>query len=132
LSFKGQYIGRFLTFLAGLIILTHAVVPHHHHLEISHSSEERSNCKNTSNDKNTESADYHCHAFNVLVSNGTAKFSLNQSSSAQFSFLIPLITSNIEFFPVQNITSKFLDYKAIFLKQLFVPAHALRGPPLFA
>lgn len=132
MKLKGQHIERLFTFLAGLIILAHAVVPHHHHFEITHSSDEKSSYLNSKQENSTEKENYHCHALNVLISNGATYFSLNQSSSTYFSFFLPVITTNIELLPVQNINSNFLDYKAIFIKQFFIATHALRGPPAIA
>lgn len=126
---KGQHIGRVLTFLAGLIILVHAVLPHHHHFELTHSSAQESTCERTAQDKNTETPDSHCNAFNILVSGKTTNSSLNNSLSDYFSFCLPGIIANIEIPPVTNVTTLIFDHQVIFLKQFFFTTQLLRGPP---
>ncbi len=129
MNLKGQFIGRMTTFLAGLIILAHAIVPHHHHFELTHSSEQESTIESSAQNKNTENPDSHCHAFNILVSGKTINSSLNQSLSDYFSFYLAEIIVNIEILPVKNVTSPILGHQAIFLKQFFFTAFSLRGPP---
>ena len=118
--------------MAGLIVLAHTVVPHHHHFEITHSADEKSACESSTQDNKTEKDDSDCHAFNLLVSEKTPNSSLNQSLSDYFSFFFTGITADIEISPLQNITPIFWDFKAIFLKQFFITAHTLRGPPAIA
>ena len=132
MNLSAQHTGSLFTFLAGLIILAHAVVPHHHHFELTHLSQPESTSESSSQENNTENPDSHCHAFNLLVSEKTPNSSLNQTLSDYFSFFLTGITADIEFLPVQNITSIFLDAKTIFLKQFFITAHTLRGPPAIA
>jgi len=126
---KGQHIGRLFTFLAGLIILVHAVVPHHHHFELTHSSAQESTCESSSQEKNTENPDSHCHAFNILASGKTTISSFNNSFSDYFSFYLAGIIVNIEIPPVKIVTTTIFGYQAVFLKQFFFTTQSLRGPP---
>lgn len=132
MNLKAQHIGRLFTLLAGLIILAHAVVPHHHHFEISHSSEDESACETPVQAQNTEKPDTHCHAFNILVSEKTSTTSLNQSLSDLFNFFTAgnIVQSVIP--PVKDITTTIFGNHAIFIKQFFFTAHSLRGPPEIA
>ena len=127
---KVQHIGRLFTFLAGLIILAHAVVPHHHHFELLHSAQEKSTCENSTHDENSENPNSHCHAFNILVSGKTTISSLNNSLPDYFSFYLPGIIANIEIPPVKNHITTFFGYRAIFIKQFFASAQSLRAPPV--
>ena len=129
---KGQYIGRLFIFLAGLIILAHAVVPHHHHFELTHSSGQDSTCESSAQKKNNENTDSHCHAFNLLVSEKTTNSSLNNSLSEYFSFYLPGIIATIEIPPVKYLITTFFGHQAIFLKQFFITAQSLRAPPVIA
>jgi len=131
-NFKGQYIGGVFTFLAGLIILAHAVVPHHHHFELTHSSGQESTCEIPAQEKNTETQDSHCHAFNILVSEKTSTTALNQSLTDHFEYLPAGIILQIEVPPVKNITATIFGNHANFIKQFFFTAHSLRGPPVNA
>ena len=126
---KGQHIGRVLTFFAGLIILVHAVVPHHHHFELTHSSAQESTCESSPQEKNTENPDSHCYAFNILASGKTTISSINNSLSDYFSFYLPGIIANIEIPPAKNFIATFFDHQVIFLKQFFFTTQLLRGPP---
>ncbi len=133
MNFKGQHIGNFLTFLAGLIILAHAVVPHHHHSEITHSPEEESLCESPVQEKQTsEQNDSHCHAFNILASDYSITTSSNQTKSDYFNFFTVGIFAQTYFSPVKTITSTFFDHQAILIKQFFVTAQSLRAPPVNA
>ena len=129
MNLKGQHIGRGLTFLAGLIILVHAVLPHHHHFELTHSSAQESTCESSSQEKNTENPDSHCHAFNILASGKTTISSFNNSLSDYFSFDLAGIIVNIEIPPVEIVTTTIFGHQAVFLKQIFFTTQSLRGPP---
>jgi ribosomal protein L23 len=131
-NFKGQHIGNFLTFLAGLIILAHAVVPHHHHSEITHLSEQESTCEIPAQEKNTDNQDSHCHAFNTLVSEKTTNSIVNQALSEYFNSYIAGINTSIEIPPVKKVTTTIFGDQAIFIKQFFVTAQSLRAPPVNA
>ncbi|MEZ5107256.1 hypothetical protein [Mangrovibacterium marinum] len=131
MNLKGQHTGSFFTFLAGLIILAHTVVPHHHHSEITHSSKEESACETPAQGQNPEKTDSHCHAFNVLVSEKTSTTSLNQLSD-HFNFFPAGIIVQSEIPPVKDITTTIFGNHAIFIKQFFYTAHSLRAPPAIA
>ena len=133
MNIKGQHIGNFLTFLAGLIILAHAVVPHHHHSEITHSPEEESICESPVQEKQTsEQNDSHCHAFNILASDYSITASSNQTKSDYFNFFTVGIFAQTYFSPVKTYASTFFGNQSIFIKQLFFSAHSLRAPPVIA
>ena len=129
MKLKGQHIGRIFTFLVGLIILVHAVVPHHHHFELTHSSAQESTCESSSQEKNTENPDSHCQAFNILASGRTTNSSLNISLFEYFSFDYAGIIVNIEIPPVEIVTTTIFGHQAVFLKQFFFTTQSLRGPP---
>lgn len=124
-----QHIAKLFIFLAGLIILTHAIVPHHHHFELTHSSAKESTCESNAHCKNNENRDAHCHGFNILVSGTISKSTLNNSLSGYFSFFLFGIFSNFEIQSVKNLLSTIFDYQIIFLKQFFSTAQSLRAPP---
>ena len=91
--------------MAGLIILAHTVVPHHHHFEISHSSEEESACEVPVHGQNQEKPDTHCHAFNILVSERTSTISLNKSLSDHLSFFTVGVVVQVTIFLYRPLTS---------------------------
>lgn len=128
-NLKGQHLGWFLTFLAGLTILAHAVVPHHHHFEITHSPGQESTCETHAPEKIPEDPDSHCHAFNILISERVTNSSFNKSLSEYFSFYITGINANIEIPPVKNFTVIIFGHRPFFLKQFHSTAQPLRAPP---
>jgi hypothetical protein len=132
MDFKGQHIGKLFTFLAGLIILGHAVAPHHHHFELTHLPVEESACENNGHEKSNEDPVSHCHAFNILVSKRITNSSLNQSFSEYFSFYLPGVIVNIEVPAVKKFTATIFGHQAVFVKQFFFTARSLRAPPAIA
>lgn len=132
MNLKGQHIGRIFTFLAGLIILAHAVVPHHHHFELTHSSEQESTCEIPTQEKNSKAHDAHCHTLNILVSEKTSTTSLNQFISDHFNFDIAGIIVQVEIPPVKDIITTIFGNHALFIKQFFFTGLSLRGPPVNA
>jgi hypothetical protein len=129
---KGQHIGRIFTFLAGLIILAHAVVPHHHHFELTHSSVQESTCESAAQNNNTENPDSHCHAFNILASGKSTNSSLNNSLLEYICFYLPGIIVQIEIPPVIDTNTTIFGNHAIFIKQFYYTAQSLRAPPVIA
>lgn len=129
MNLKGQNIRWLFTFVAALMILAHAVVPHHHHFELSHSEEQEASCESSAQDKMPEDQGSHCHAFNLLVSNKTTNSSLDQSLTEFLNFFLTGIIVRVEIPPVKNITTIIFGHHAIFLKQFFFIAHTLRAPP---
>lgn len=130
MNLRVHYIARLFTFLAGLIILGHAVVPHHHHFELTHSSVHESNYECTVHCINNENRDTHCHGFNILVSGTLTKSTSNNSLSEYFSFLLFGIFSNFEIQPGKRLLSTIFDLQVIFFKQFFFTAQSLRAPPV--
>jgi hypothetical protein len=131
-NFSGQHIGKLFTFLAGLIILGHAVAPHHHHFELTHLPVQESACENHGHEKSNEDPVSHCHAFNLLASERITNSSLDQSFSEYFSFYLPGASVNVEVPAVKNITSTIFGHQAVFIKQFFFTARSLRAPPAIA
>ncbi|MEE4198684.1 MAG: hypothetical protein V2I54_13680 [Bacteroidales bacterium] len=131
-NLKGQHIGSFFTFFAGLIILAHAVVPHHHHFELTHSSEQESTCESPVQEESNEDPVTHCHAFNVLVSEKTTNSSLNRPLPEFPEFYLAGINANIEIPPLKRVTTKFYGHQAIFIKQILLTTLSLRAPPVSA
>lgn len=127
-----HYIARLFTFLAGLIILAHAVVAHHHHFELSHSPEQESGCESIPQEENTKNPDSHCHAFNILVSGNATNFSLKNSLAEYFNFYLTGVNANIEIQLVKKVTTTLFGKQTIFIKQYFVTSQSLRGPPAYA
>lgn len=132
MNIKGQHIGSLFNFFAGLIILAHAVVPHHHHFELTHSSVQESTCENPAQEKNNEDPVNHCHAFNILVSETITNTSLNQSLSELPDFYLAEINAHNEILPVKEGTTIYYGFQANFIQQILFTALLLRAPPATA
>lgn len=132
MNLKRQHIGGLFAFLAGMIILAHAVVPHHHHFEFTHLSEQESTCESPDQENGNEAPISHCHVFNILVSEKTTNISVKQSLSENFNSYLAGSNANVEILPVKNVTETIFDHQFIFLKQFFFTAHSLRAPPATA
>ena len=74
---NGKILGLTFLWLAGLIILLHAVIPHHHHYAAG------GHCFPDTQQKHTlvSHVDHNCHAFNELISED--KSSLSQKIQKQ-------------------------------------------------
>ncbi|MFV0521220.1 MAG: hypothetical protein ACK5MI_02150 [Mangrovibacterium sp.] len=86
MSLKNRYNGKFLLLLAGLILFAHSIIPHDHHPELIHSSED-SVYENHPNEKPTH--ELHCHAFNLLDTKSQVVVSDFVSLHAVDFFLLP-------------------------------------------
>ena len=130
MNLQGQHTAKLFTVLAGLIILAHVVVPHHHHYDLTHYPEQESTRAKTGKKHSSENPDSHCHAFNLLISEKTSPSTINQSFLNNLNLYTAGIIDNIELPPVKNITTIIPGPQANFLKQGLFSAHALRGPPV--
>ena len=130
MNFKGQHTGGLFTFLAGLIILAHAVVPHHHHFDSVETHPENQECENTRPDKHNENPDTHCHALNLIISEKANDLVVNSPVTSIFHF--NLFSFDIELY----IASKINDVihppfvSSLTQKQIFLASRSLRAPPV--
>jgi len=124
----GKNIRIVLILLAGLVILLHSTIPHHHHLDFpsDHNSNDFSTTQ-TSPDS-SDNAKTHCHAFNSLVFEKVDSNTFDTKTALNFIlFLVPAfskvpVNSNVEHtsFFIQNIVS---------IVQYFSTELSFRGPP---
>lgn len=128
-NIKGQHTSRFLIFLAWLFILVHEVVPHHHHFEILHSAWEKSTCDSSTQENNNEKTGFHCHTFNIHVSEKTNSNSLINSFSKPFDFDFPGIKEYPGLPPIKKFITTIYGYNAIFSKQILFSFLSLIAPP---
>jgi hypothetical protein len=129
---KGQHIGRIFTFLAGLIILAHAVVPHHHHFDSIETHPENIDCENTRTDKHNENPDKHCHAFNLIISNKANDLVVNTPAESNFYFDLFCVESNHELTVRVDDPFKTCFFVSAKQMQIFLTSRSLRAPPATA
>jgi hypothetical protein len=128
--FEGKNSRIVLMLLAGLIILLHATIPHHHHFDSVEAHPENLECETTNSDKHNENPDTHCHAFNLIVSDSGSDLTIHSSPISKFNLDLFGINTNIELVSKHNVA----DYAHCFLffphKQIFLTNHSLRAPPV--
>jgi len=64
----GKNIRTMMVLLAGLVILSHSLIPHHHHYNSCFNDNYGAQGEIPCNDESSDKADTHCHAFNTILS----------------------------------------------------------------
>ncbi|MDD3093322.1 MAG: hypothetical protein PHV04_04280 [Clostridia bacterium] len=127
--FEGKNSRIVLILLAGLIILLHATIPHHHHFDSIEAHPENLECETTNSDRHNENPDTHCHAFNLIISETGNDLILLSSPASNFNLDLFGINTNIELASKLNV----VNYTHCFIffphKQIFLTNHSLRAPP---
>ena len=117
-----------LVLLAGLVILLHATIPHHHHLDSSCDHNSTNSTTNQSRGESSEEADKHCHALNTIVIQKVN--SITFDNKIAFNSLLLFITSNEEVKCHNKVLLTFHTIKDIVvLKQYLSSEPSFRGPP---
>lgn len=77
-----KYIGLFLLYLAGLIIVAHSIIPHHHHLnaEFDHSKNEKTHHHHHDHDQHNHHHHKHDHEDHEHKSGFTLAFGNHEHS----------------------------------------------------
>ncbi|MDD4994249.1 MAG: hypothetical protein PHR83_18665 [Paludibacter sp.] len=115
-----------LILLAGLVILLHATIPHHHHLD-SYSDHNNSSATETRGESSTE-ADKHCHALNNIVL--TKANSITIDTNTAFNALLFVITAfNLVKLYDRILLTTFPIKDIVILKQYLSSELSFRGPP---
>jgi len=128
-------IGVFFLWIAGLVILGHELVPHHHHYHSAYPSSpysvENEFCEHShEHDEPSDNSEKHCHAFNdITVERQNIKILTPKAFSDQGLFLLPVFISG-RFHKLE-----FQSY-ALFLPEISDPGIFIlsnsphRGPPV--
>ena len=77
------YVIKIQVLLAGLMILLHAIIPHHHHFDTPEAHLKHEECSKANAEKQSENADLHCHAFNVALVEKSRRHISKQSGIPQ-------------------------------------------------
>jgi hypothetical protein len=110
--------------LAGLVILLHATIPHHHHLDSDHSSSPTTETRGES----VPEADKHCHALNNIVL--TKANSITIDTNTAFNALLFVITAfNLIKLYDSVLLATFPIKDIVILKQHLSSELSFRGPP---
>lgn len=117
-----------LILLAGLVILLHATIPHHHHLDTSCDHNSTNSTTNQSRGESSTEADKHCHALNTIVIQKVNSITFDNKTA--FNSLLLFITSNEEVKFHNKVSLTFHTIKdLVVLKQYLSSEPSFRGPP---
>ena len=118
-----------LMLLAGLIILFHAIIPHHHHFDSIESHPENLECETTNTNSHNENPDMHCHAFNLIFSENGSDLIVHSTPATNLTF--DLFDINTEFDFASRLNEIIYTHCYIYFshKQIFLTNHLLRAPP---
>lgn len=117
-----------LVLLAGLVILLHATIPHHHHLDSSCDHNSTKSGTNQSRGESSTEADKHCHALNTIVIQKVNSITFDNKTA--FNSLLLFITSNEEVKFHNKVSLTFHTIKdLVVLKQYLSSEPSFRGPP---
>jgi hypothetical protein len=142
-----QHIGRVFIFMAGLIILAHAVVPHHHHdniicIENTHCADDTSpHNHNYDNDhKDTGDHDHDCshdvqtcflNQFIPNQNNENQKILKYGNSNTIFPVLVfAIFNSETENFSLRKTDFSFIPIKLLNYTTFVTKCFGLRAPPV--
>ena len=117
-----------LVLLAGLVILLHATIPHHHHLDSSCDHNSTKSGTNQSRGESSTEADKHCHALNTIVIQKVNSITFDNKTASNS--LLFFITANEEVKFHNKVSLTFHTIKDIVvLKQYLSSEPSFRGPP---
>ena len=117
-----------LILLTGLVILLHATIPHHHHLDTSCDHNSTNSTTNQSRGESSTEADKHCHALNTIVIQKVNSITFDNKTA--FNSLLLFITSNEEVKFHNKVSLTFHTIKdLVVLKQYLSSEPSFRGPP---
>ncbi len=115
--------------MVGIVLLTHAVVPHHHHFDTVESHSEYLGGKTSQSDKHDENPETHCHAFNIVVIQKSLGENATVAQAVKPHF--DLYSSEINTYGTSS--NKHVNQSNHFElsapKRIFFINHSLRAPP---
>ncbi len=120
--------GGLFLLLAGLVILLHSTIPHHHDPG-THFKAKSGECNShkTSGDNNP----VHCHAFNDVVAEKVSSPNFNLQAAVTF---VLVTFSQFEIILTEERAERvtFFSYNCVLPKQYFSTKLSFRGPPLYS
>ena len=120
----GKHISIFLTVLAGMILLFHAVFPHHHHFN----SFSAFYCETPQTYPDRDSHPVHCSAFNDIVIDKTDKAG-DILPQVRMAILISATAEPMQMTVTQNENTVFVPDCSSPPKNYILSSSLLRAPP---
>lgn len=117
-----------LILLAGLVILLHSTIPHHHHFD-SYSDPNNSNsCKTEKKGESSTEANKHCHALNNIVFTKANAITFN-ANTASTPLLFVFAAFDLVRLYDRVLLTTFPIKDFVILKQYLSSELSFRGPP---
>lgn len=127
----GKNIRMVLILLAGLVILLHSIVTHHHHSDLF--GDNYSSVLNTNKipGESSDEANKHCHAFNNIVTEKFDTKTFDTKTESNFNLFF------VSVFGTEQVNNKvepntFFIQNIVPLRQYFSTELSFRGPPALA
>ena len=119
-----------LILLAGLAILLHSIVSHHHHSDLFSDNSSVFNTNQIPGESSDE-ANKHCHAFNNIITEKVTSKTFDTKIESNFNLIfVSVIGIFLSINKVEQTT--FFIQDIVIIKQYFRTVQSFRGPPALA
>lgn len=119
-----------LILLAGLVILLHSIVSHHHHSDLFSDNSSVFNTNQIPGESSDE-ANKHCHAFNNIITEKVTSKTFDTKIESNFNLIfVSVIGIFLSINKVEQTT--FFIQDIVIIKQYFRTVQSFRGPPALA
>jgi len=129
MSKVGKNIRIVLVLLAGLIILLHSTIPHHHHLDSSCDHNFSNSNPNETRGESSNEANTHCHALNNIVVEKVKLVTFSTIYTAPGFILFCISIFGTLKFDNKVLLTTYLIKDIVILKQYLSNELSYRGPP---
>jgi hypothetical protein len=117
-----------LMLLAGLVMLLHSTIPHHHHFD-SYSDHNNSNsCQSEKRGESSSEANKHCHALNNIVFTKANAITFNANTASTALLFVFAAFDLVKLYDRVLLTT-FPIKDIVILKQYLSTELSYRGPP---
>lgn len=117
-----------LVLLAGLVILLHATIPHHHHFDASceqnYTNSDKDQCCGESSTQGNE----HCHTLNTIILQKVSSLTLDNNTAVN-SLLFFILSNEEEDFHNRVSLISHVIKDVVVLQQYLSSEPSFRGPP---
>lgn len=114
--------------LAGLVILLHSTIPHHHHFDSYSDHNYNNSCKPDKRGESSSEANKHCHALNNIVFTKANAITFNANTSSTALLFVFAAFDLVRLYDRVLLTT--LPIKDIVILKQYLSTHlSYRGPP---
>lgn len=114
--------------LAGLVILLHSTIPHHHHFDSNSDHNSSNSCKSEKRGEPSSEANRHCHALNNIFFTKANAITFNANTSSTPHLFVFIAFDLVRLYDRVLLTT--LPIKDIVILKQYLSTHlSYRGPP---